>query len=88
MGTSDDQGMVIEHNLRGAHARLECGEAVIVIDDPYHQTAKKRYQRMPPTDIGDDDDWGAPDWALPNVDDGDDDDDDDELVDDDLDGDG
>ena len=91
VGTSDDQGMVIEHNLRGAHARLECGEAVIVIDDPYHQTAKKRYQRVPPTDIGDDDDWGAPDWALPNVDDGDDgddDDDDDELVDDDLDGDG
>lgn len=86
-GTSDDQGMVIEHNLRGAQARLECGEAVIVIDDPYHQTAKKRYQLVPPTDPGDDnDDQVDADAALPNVDDGDDDDDDDEQVEDDEDG--
>ncbi len=84
-GTSDEQGMVIEHNLRGAQARLECGEAVIVIDDPYHQTAKRRYQLVPPTDPGDDDDDRLdPDAALPNVDDGDDDDD--EQVEDDADG--
>ena len=90
-GTSDDQGMVIEHNLRGAHARLECGEAVVVIDDPYHQTAKKRRQLVPPTDLGDDDDDDRvdPDAALPGVDDADDDDDDDDepVEDDDLDGD-
>ena len=90
MGTSDDEGMVIEHNLRGAHARLECGDTVVVIDEPYHQTAKKRRQLVPPTDPGDDDDaWFDPDAALPGVDDDDDDDDDDDLVDDDdLDGDG
>lgn len=89
-GTSDDEGMVIEHNLRGAHVRLECGEAVVVIDDPYHQTAKQRYRLAPPTDTGDDDDddeRADPDAALPGTDDAEDDDDDDEQVEDDLDGD-
>lgn len=84
-GTSDAQGMVIERNLDGRFARLECGEAVVIIDDPYVEVVKRRYQRVAPSDPGDDDDdWHDPDAPLPATDDELDDEDEDEFDDDDA----
>lgn len=73
-GVSDEQGMVVERGLHGRFARLECGSAVVVLDDPYFQTARQRYVRVAPTDLGDDDEpWS--DEPLPALNDDDDDDD-------------
>ncbi|MCY1061474.1 peptidoglycan-binding protein [Nannocystis sp. SCPEA4] len=77
-GTSDDQGVVVERGLLGGFARLVCGEAVIVVDDPYHLTAKQRHDLVPPRDHGDDDDDWWTDAPPPAADD---ELDDDELVD-------
>ncbi|WP_434424130.1 hypothetical protein [Nannocystis pusilla] len=69
-GISDDEGIVTERGLYGKSVRLVCGQAVIVVDEPYHLTAKGRHDRVPPQDDGDDDD-DAPwrDAPLPDVDD-------------------
>lgn len=79
VGTSDEQGMVIERGVRGRSARLECGEAVIVIDEPYYQVAKQRFTLVPPADFGDPDDDPWSDDPLPALDDDDPDDAPDDL---------
>ncbi|MFY0531765.1 hypothetical protein [Nannocystis pusilla] len=87
-GTSDAEGMVVERGLLGKSVRLECRQAVIVVDDPYHQSAQRRYEfDAPDPEGGDDDDdeedpWEDPDEPLPAADDDPDDDvdeDDDDL---------
>ncbi|MDC0667362.1 peptidoglycan-binding protein [Nannocystis radixulma] len=67
-GTSDDQGVVVERGLYGGCARLVCGEAVIVVDEPYHLTTKQRHDLVPPRDDGDEDAWWT-DAPLPAADD-------------------
>ena len=79
-GTSDEQGMVIERDLRGRSPRLTCGDAVIIIDDRYHQMTRARYERTPAFETGrdepeDDVDWDAP-LPAPYDDDAEDDADD------------
>jgi outer membrane protein OmpA-like peptidoglycan-associated protein len=69
VGTSDEQGMVIERVVRGRNARLECGDAVIVIDESYYQVARQRYSRVPPADFGDADEDPWSDDPLPALDD-------------------
>lgn len=72
-GTSDDQGIVVERGLRGRFVRLVCGEAIIIVDEPYHLTAKQRHDRVPPRDFGDDDEEVWTDGPLPGADDEDED---------------
>ena len=54
---------------------------MVVLDDPYFQTAKQRYLRVAPTDFGNDDESWSDD-PLPAFDEDEDDDDDDDDLDD------
>ena len=77
-GVSDDQGLVVERALRGQFPRLECGEAVVVIDDRYQQMTRQRYERtaaLAAADDDDDDDVVDRDAPLPAADDDEPDDD-------------
>ena len=64
-GTSDDQGMVFERDLRGRSPRLTCGDAVIIIDDPYLQMTRARYERTPAFQAGQDEPEDDVDWDRP-----------------------